>query len=194
MKGVQSASVNRIGIGLIRPTELVEMLRVVRMIGVNLAKIDSFSRDVNMSRELVQGILPLALNPHMQVVFAIGNISDVEDPLLISDRVERRGQRDNNCAHLRMNVAEDIRNAFARKHHAACRPCLVESKIETPSIEERKYIVKERICIRKRNTAADRNDQQMRREHFILLQQRKVAGFRISGTALRRLEPDDGWR
>src|SRR6185437_6382259 len=92
--------------------------------------------------------------------------------------VQRSGQCDYHGTHLRMNIAEDEGNSFARKHHLARASTFIQAQIETLAVEQGKHIVKERILVRKADHATDRNDEQMRSESSILLNEREVSGGR----------------
>src|SRR5690348_12444362 len=95
-----------------------------------------------------------------------------------------------------MNVAEDVRYAFARKSHFLRASGFIEAEIESPAVEKRKHVVKERVGIGKAHNASYRNHQQMRRERSILLEQYKAARRRWlhTGGFVQRLEPQNGRR
>jgi len=57
-----------------------------------------------------------------------------------------------------MYVAEDIGNPYAIEAHTAFAARLIQTQIEPFSIEERKYIVKERIAIWKHHDTANLYD------------------------------------
>src|SRR5271157_3919150 len=164
-------SVDGVSIGLVRPAELVQMLWLLRAIGAYLAEIGNGPGNMDAPREPVQRTLPLPLDPHVQFVVAVGNVRHVKHASWVEDAVVRRRQRDHYGAHLRMNVAKNIRDTLARKDHVARRSGLIQPEVETPSIEERKYVVKKRIGIWKCDAAAHRHNQQVWREHLVFLQQ-----------------------
>jgi hypothetical protein len=92
-----------------------------------------------------------------------------------------------------MDIAEDVRYALAREGDILGRASFIEAKIESFPIEEREDIMEERIRVWKRDNAAHRNHEKVRREHPVLLQQREVArgGGMNAGPLLNRLEPGD---
>lgn len=145
------------------------MLLLLWFVGVDLAEVDTFATNMNATREVIERTLFLSLDPHMQIVVAEGNILYVEHTLLIGKAIIRRRQRYHHGAHLRMNVAKDVGDALARKNYAARRAGLIEPEVKTPAIEERKYVVKKRIFIGKRNSASHWHNQQVWNEHLVLL-------------------------
>ncbi len=92
-----------------------------------------------------------------------------------------------------MNIAEDIGDPFAIEAHTAFTARLIQTQIEPFSIEERKYIVKERIAIWKHHNTADWHDQHMRIEHLVLLRHLKdMRRKRLSGCRIGCLRGEPG--
>ena len=82
-----------------------------------------------------------------------------------------RGERDHDGAHLGMNIAEDIRDSFPPESYLLRRACLIKDQVEAAPLEFREDVVKERISIGKVHDTANRHDEQVGRELFVLLQQ-----------------------
>ena len=98
--------------------------------------------------------------------------------------------------HLRMDIAEDVRNTLSIKFHCAGAPRLVETQVKAPAAEQRKDIVKERVLIWELNTAADRNYEQAWDEGLVFLYQALRSG-RLSHGVLQgsdRRKPHDDFR
>lgn len=185
-------SVDRMRIRLVRSAEFVQVRLPIRPFRADLTEIGNLSDDADSTSEPVQRTLLLAFDPHVQIVVAIGNVLHVKHALCVGKAIVRRRQCDHYSAHLRMDVTEDVGDAFSRKYDAARRARLIQPEIETPSIEEGENVVKERIGIRKCYAAAHRHNQQMRREHLVLLQQGKVAGrYRCRDSRPQRVQPDN---
>src|SRR5579871_6424474 len=93
-----------------------------------------------------------------------------------------------------MDVAEDIGHPFAIEADGAGRAGFVKTEVEPLAVEEREDIVKEGVLIRKFNTGTCRNDEQMRRELLVLLNQtvrRRMSSRGSSRTCLQWREPQD---
>jgi len=152
-------SVNGMRIGFVWPAELIQVLLSIRRPGADFAKIRFVSGDMDPAREPVQRTLLLALRPNAQLVVASWNIVQVKFTLRASESIVRRRECDNDRAHLGVNIAEDIGDPLAREHYTARRARFIQPEVEAPSIEKRKDVVKERICIWKCNAAPYRNNQ-----------------------------------
>src|SRR5664280_2210435 len=148
---------------------------------------------MNVPRVLLQDRFRNSFYPQMQFVFSGSNVAKVKCSAGICNRIERCGERQNHRAHRWMNVAEDIRYAFAREGDCLSGTGFVKTEIETLAVEEREDIMKERIGVGELHSCADGDNQQVRREHAVLLQQRvvSVSGKRWSGSLLHRLQPED---
>lgn len=76
----------------------------------------------------------------------------------IGNIIQGSGQRDHDGAHFRMDVAEDVRNTFAREPDFARAAGLIQAQIKALAVEKREYVVKERILVGKADQTADRDD------------------------------------
>src|ERR1017187_8873630 len=97
------------------------------------------------------------------------NVLNAEVAVRVGYRIVRSTQGDHHGAHLCVNVAEDKRNARLVELDKASSATLVEAKIETFSVEQRKHIVKKRILVGKLYFPAGWDYQQRRLETFIFL-------------------------
>src|SRR5260370_17891522 len=68
-----------------------------------------------------------------------------------------------------MNIAEDIGNPLTVKPHRPTRPRFIQAQIKTFAVEQREYVVKEGILIRKFNLTARGDNKKMRSKHLVLL-------------------------
>ena len=84
-----------------------------------------------------------------------------------------RAERDNDSSHLRVDIAEDVGDAFAVKLYNPTCVGFIEPKIESLAIKQRKYVMKERVEVRKVDVASSGNYQDVRAELLILLSKRK---------------------
>lgn len=125
-----------------------------------------------------------SFDPDMDLVRAGGNWMNGEQAVGPDGLIERSVQRDDDCAHLWMDIAEDVRYTFAREPDLTRATCLVQAKIEALSVEKRKDIVEEGILVWKADHATHGDDQQMRYECAILLNQREVGWSRLKGWRL----------
>src|SRR5579884_666245 len=107
----------------------------------------------------------------MQSVASRRNIPNRDLTVMIADRVKRRIQDNNYCAHLRMNVAEDIADAWAIKANQACAPGLVEPEVETLAFEQREHVVEERVLVGKLYDGSYSDDQDVWIKALVLLRQ-----------------------
>ena len=108
--------------------------------------------------------------------------------------VVRRGQSDYDRAHLRMNIAEDERDARLVEFHKAGGSTLIEPQIKSLSIEQREHVMKEGVAIGKLNLAARWNHDQRRMECLVPLHQlRNVGRFLLGWTdsVPNRGQPND---
>ena len=98
---------------------------------------DILSRgDLNVASEPFEIRGRSELIPHFHLVAPRGNIRDLEISAGIGLCEIRRLQSNNNGAHLRMNIAEDVGDSFAREDDATGRACFVESKVKASAVEE----------------------------------------------------------
>src|SRR5262249_52599095 len=77
----------------------------------------------------------------------------------VCDCVVRRVHDDDCSAHLGMDIAEDVANSGSIERHAMRRTGFIQAEIESLPVEHRKYIVKERVEIRKFDNRSDGNYQ-----------------------------------
>ena len=70
-------SVDGVSVRFIWPAEFVQMLRLIRVVGTDLTEIGSLSGNMDATREPIEGSLHLALDPHVQLVVAVGNVLPV---------------------------------------------------------------------------------------------------------------------
>ncbi len=108
---------------------------------------------------------------HVHLVAAGDDVADADLAVPVGYRVVRSVQRNHHGAHLRMNVAEDERNARLVEFDKLRGAALIESEIETLSVEQRKHVVKKRILIRELDLPSRRDHQQGRMETLVLLHQ-----------------------
>jgi hypothetical protein len=112
----------------------------------------------------------------------------------VSDGVERRGEADDDGAHLRMDVAKDVGDAGAREGYGLGGTGFVEAEVESLAVVEGEDVVKEGVGVGKLHDAADGNNLQMRHEGAVLLQQRVMA-LRCegeNGSVAEGFKPDYG--
>src|ERR1700733_8653042 len=110
----------------------------------------------------------------MQRVAARRHTGNDDLSVTIGDPVKRRSQREDHGAHLRMNVAENVRDSDLIETHITGSSCLVESEVETLTVKERKDIVKKRVVIRKLYDRSNRHDQNVRLKAFVQLDQARM--------------------
>ena len=77
----------------------------------------------------------------------------------------------------------------AGKAYLFRRSTLVQAKIKARSFIDRKYVVEERVLIRKEDGGPNRHYQQMRRKMFVFLDQTEDLLLRLGGFALGRGQP-----
>jgi hypothetical protein len=113
----------------------------------------------------------------------------------IGNCVERSREAQYNSTHLWVDIAKDVRDTFAGERDCLTRTRFVETEIEAPAIEKRKYVVEERIRVGELNDATHRYDLQVWDEHAILLQQGVVTcrWKWLYQCSSQWLEPDNRW-
>src|ERR1035437_5989265 len=89
------------------------------------------------------------LIPDVQHVAARRYGGDRELALFVGDRKVLAGQHDHHRAHLRMDIAEDVRHSFAVEVDRAAGSRLIEHEIETLTVEQGKHVVKPGIAVGK---------------------------------------------
>ena len=91
-----------------------------------------------------------------------------------------------------MDVAEDIGKTFPRERDLLLASSFIKTQIEPLSIEEGEDVMEEGVRVGEENDASDWDDEYVRREHTILLQQHITA---VSGegksSVSNRFEPCD---
>src|SRR6185312_760133 len=90
-----------------------------------------------------------AFVPDVQLVVAGGDAAQLEASGGIAHRVPRAGHGEDDRAHLRVDVAEDVREAGAVELARARLAGLVEPEIEGPGIAQREYVVEVRVEVGK---------------------------------------------
>src|SRR5580698_6736232 len=180
-------SISRLRVGCVRLSKLVGMTHdsVPRYRSHYLAEVNFAGSNMHPTGLLFEKRRLHPFNPEMKAVVTWRKTSKSERVGCIIDRIKRGRESNHHRAHLRMNVAKDIGNAFSWKCYGLSCSSLVKSKIKTFPIEEREDIVKERICIGKLNNRIYRDDLEVRKEHAILLKQ----GVLLVGRKRRRGRP-----
>src|SRR5215469_2387852 len=87
-------------------------------------------RDRDFAGELVERIAAGALGPQLEPVTSGGDVADRDLAGAVGESIVRSGERDHHCAHLWMNVAEDVAHARTVKADSPSAARFVESKIE----------------------------------------------------------------
>ena len=85
-------------------------------------------------------------------------------------------ERNDDCPHFGVNIAEDVGNAIAIKADRPVRMSFVETEVKALSIKERKDVVVEGVKVGKVYAAAGRYDENMRGELLIFLLKRVALG------------------
>src|SRR6185437_11571293 len=111
--------------------------------------------NVNVPCQFIKNWLHLAFYPDVQLIVTNRHIMQLKVSIGVDNCVDRCGQSDNDCTHLGMNVAEDIRQPFVREGNFLRTTCFIEPEVETFAVEERKNIMKKWVCVRKRDYATD---------------------------------------
>src|ERR1041385_1879917 len=126
-----------------------------------------------------RGVLRLsALVPDRE---RISSGRDVPDRVLagrIGFAVVRRVHHHHHTPPLPMHLAENAANSDAIESHAVRRTRFIQPEIEALAVEHRKYVVEERVEVRKADRRAGRNRQHMRLGAVLL-----VGDFEISRAA-----------
>src|SRR5690348_18041589 len=89
----------------------------------------------DFARQTLEVVLRGALVPYVQHVPAGRDVGNGNTATAVGDRVMRSVERDDDGAHLRMNVAEDIADPDAVEANVARGSRLVEAEIEARSEE-----------------------------------------------------------
>lgn len=132
--------------------------------------------------------------PHMQYVSARRNVCDQDFSARIRHAIEWRVQRDDDCAHFRMNVAEDVGNTRAVEHHIARRTGFVKTEVEAFPLEKRENVVKERISVGEFHGGSHRHDQEMRLKVFVVLRQSQSTRRAHHGSRRSNPSARSAWR
>src|SRR6266851_2224006 len=119
--------------------------------------------------------------------------------MCIRDSVVWRVQSDDHCAHLRVNITENIRDPRFVELDVASGAAFIQSEIETFTVKQREHVVEEWIVVRKLDLPSHRNYQKRRPETLIGLHQLRNFGcfLRCYGrcrSSAQRREPDDYFR
>src|SRR5579859_1849896 len=140
-------------------------------------------RDVYMAGEILEFFEIGSLGPDVQLIIAWRDAVQRDHATGAGDREIRSTQRNDDGAHLGMNIAKEVRDAFMVEVNDSGASSFVEPQVEALSIELRKYVVKERIEIGEFDAAAQGHDEQMRVEVLVLLLHAKMPGSygRVNG-------------
>src|ERR1700680_562217 len=107
----------------------------------------------------------------MEVVAPRRHIRNADFSMCIGDSVVSRVQSDDHRAHLRVNIAENIRDPRFVELDKASGAAFIQSEIKAFTVEEGKNIVEEWIVVRKLDPPSHRNYQKRRSETLIGLDQ-----------------------
>src|ERR1700721_4195441 len=105
----------------------------------------------------------------MQYVTAIGNRGQVEWPIRVRDGIQWRRQRDYNCAHFRMNIAEDVADSGTIEAHHFGGSRFIQAEIKTLAFEQRKNVVKKGIAILELDERSGGNHEHVLRTRVVFL-------------------------
>jgi len=160
------------------------------------AEVVSIGGDAHGTAEAFESVGQAAFVPDVQVVFAIRDSGNGNGAGLVGNRVIRRIHSHDNCAHLRMNIAEEKADACMVEADGVGGTSFIEPEIETLAIEERKDVVKEGIAIREVHDGTDADNGEVRMKRLILLDDlRLLAGVGGSWySVVGRNEPHDHFR
>jgi len=122
---------------------------------------------------------------HLQFIATWRDIRNADVSTRIGDCVIRRRQGDDYGTHLRMNVAEDKRDARLVELDKTRGSAFIEPEVEALALEERKHVVKERIMIGEIYDRTDLHDEYMRFKCFVALR-KNPADWRIDGVSMAR--------
>jgi hypothetical protein len=111
----------------------------------------------------------------LQPIIARWNIPELKGVVRIGDGIKRCGEAHNDRTHLRVDIAEDVRDAFARKRNRLAGSGLIKPKLKAFALEEGEDVMEEGIGVGKLNHATNWNDLQMGEEGAIFLQERVMA-------------------
>src|SRR6478736_4385600 len=114
---------------------------------------------MNAANHTIQVRLCYTFDPNMHLVIPCGDIREAKSPACIGLGIKSGRKRQDHSAHFRMDVAKNVRDAFAREGNRLCRACFVEAQVKSLSIEQRKHVVKERVGVGKLYHTTDWNNQ-----------------------------------
>src|SRR5262245_43053409 len=86
--------------------------------------------------------------PDVETILSFGNIPDQKITALITDAVIRRIHGHHDSTHLRMDITEYVRDARPVEVYRPRFTAGIKAEIESPPIEDRKDVMKERVIIR----------------------------------------------
>jgi hypothetical protein len=72
--------------------------------------------------------------PYLKAVFSLGDIIDGETAIDLADSEQGCVERDDDRAHLRMNIAEDVRDAGAVEDDRPGLAARIEAEVEAPAV------------------------------------------------------------
>src|SRR5271165_1880389 len=126
--------------------------------------------------------------PNMQRVTSSRHRRNGELTLFIGNGKVLAGEYDHHCAHLRMNVAEDVGDPFAIKVDGARRARFVKSKVKALAVEQGKDVVKPGVKVGKIHGGSFGDHEHVKFKHLVLLLQDGMYWGRWRGAI--RVGPD----
>ena len=111
------------------------------------------------------------LTPYVLTITAGRNAVNRESTVRTRHCVVGCAEGEDYCSHLRVDIAEDVGDAFAIESHGAAGAGLVESQIKALAVEERKNVVKEGVSVGKFNACPCRHNEQVWMKLLVLLEQ-----------------------
>src|ERR1700733_15836501 len=98
-------------------------------------------RDVNNPAQSIEAVHRSILTPHVEPITSRRYPVDGDIALRSGNSEVWRAQRNDDRTHLRVNIAEDVRNTIAIEPDYASGVSLVEAKVKALSVEQRKNVV-----------------------------------------------------
>jgi len=122
------------------------------------AQTGGVSRDCDLPGQTLQSFGEGFLIPESQRVAAWRYLRDGDLAVTVRHSIVGRGNCNHHRAHLRMDVAKNVRNAGLVKDNIADAAGLVQAQIKALSVKKRKHIVKKWITIGELHHRTDRDD------------------------------------
>lgn len=191
---VRSESIRRRGRGFVGLSVLVQMTVNNIFVGKQLecSKLAVLRVDFDVASHLIQAIRRYVFGPDTQLIFSWRHAADEDRPVRRGNRVVRRAERNDDGAHVWVNVAEDEGNSFAVELDGVMGMTLVKSEVEALAVEEREDIVKEGIEVGKLDDTADGYEKEVWDELLVFLSQGELLAlmdYRWQRTFLSGREP-----